>query len=1146
MTLSDEILSLFGGSTASRAVVAGIKDRASGIWVSGLIGSAKSVLAAALWRTLGTTGLVVCATEADAERTREDLAFLVGESAVRHLRDLELLPYEPGSPDMRVVESRLASLLALAEREPALVVGSLRALARRLPPPDTLAEAVLRLRVGGQLEPEVLQEILMASGYERVPKVEYQGTYSIRGGIMDVFSPGEEYPLRIDLWGTEIESLREFDPFTQRSLGQREEAKILPASEIILSRDRLDQAQRRLRAWSSGDEGDVDDLGVRLDAGTFFPGVEQVSPLFYGEGSTVCDYVPRDAFVALDEPRHLEAEGEILWREVQDLYDRRRRSKQFAAPPESTYMEPGAMLRDLARPGAVCLSRLVESTGGLSVAAGTRSQEAFGSNLELLGKRLRALEAKRQQVFILCGTEGQRARLKEMLGDSAEKARVEVGSLASGFAFDEVKLQVLTEHEIFGRYRRRRRLRQYRGAGGPVGTPEGLGVGDYVVHINHGIGRYRGTKQLHLDGRDTECLELEYAQGGKLYLPVQQIDLLERYASPEGVAPTLHSLGSTSSWERTKTKVRKAARDVAKELLRTYAIRSTREGYAFGPDTPWQRELEASFMFDETPDQRQAIEEVRSDMESLKPMDRLVCGDTGYGKTEVAIRAAFKAVMDTKQVAVLVPTTVLAQQHLVTFRERLDNFPVRVEMLSRFKTPAEQERIVSDMQRGAVDIVIGTHRLLQKDVGFQNLGLLVIDEEHRFGVGHKEALKRMRELVDVLTLTATPIPRTLYMSMVGTRDVSIINTPPKDRVPVETHVVSFDERVIGNALRREMDRGGQCFVMHNRVRSIGVMARMVSDLIPEARIAVAHGQMKERELETVMAEFIERQHDILVSTMIIESGLDMPNVNTLIVDRADKLGLAQLYQLRGRVGRSSHRAYAYLLIPPDGRIPRDAERRLGTIADLCDLGGGYQIALRDLEIRGAGNLLGAEQHGFMMEVGFDMYCRLLREAVGELSEEEPTGRVSSRLEVDIPAYLPQDYVEDPEERILVYRRLVGMRGAEEVKDIREELADRFGPPTGPAANLLGLQEVKLMAERAGIEVVVLRGRELRLVFAVNRPPSRRAVERMVAEIGYPMSFGSHRVFSVNIDVPGDDSHERIALARKALKHFATCDSFDDR
>jgi transcription-repair coupling factor (superfamily II helicase) len=1143
MNAGEKITTVFSEASAFRSVVTAREKGSRDIRVSGLAGSAKTVLVAALWRKKQETTLMICPTEVDAERAVDDFSFLLGADRVRHLRDQEILPYESGSPDMRVVESRLAALLAMMDEEPVVVVASLRAASRRLPPPRVLAGAMSLLKVGGEIEPEAFQEHLAASGYERVQRVEFQGTFGVRGGIVDVFSPGQEYPVRVDLWGTEIESLRDFDPLTQRSLQQREEVRILPASEVVLSPEILSAAQERLAEWASGDESDLDELGIRIAAGTFFQGIEQHLPLFYGKGGALSDYVPSNALIVLDEPRHLEQEGKEFWDEVVDLYGRRRRSKQFAVEPPLAFQEPRLVLRSLAPKGALRMSRLPENGDGSSILSGTASQDALGSNLELLGKRLKSFARQRQRVFILSGSEGQRARLEEVLGDVADGVHLAVGSLLAGFALEEVRLQILTDHEIFGRYRRRRALRQYKGKG-PVGTPDSLKTGDHVVHVNHGVGRYVGTRRLHIDGRETECLELEYAQGGKLYLPVQQIDLLERFTAVETGQPALHSLGSTSSWERTKSKVRRATKEVAKELLRTYAVRSSREGHSFNPDTPWQRELETSFVYEETPDQRAAIDDVKTDMESARPMDRLVCGDVGYGKTEVAVRAAFKAVMDSKQVAILVPTTVLAQQHLVTFRERLAEYPVQVEMLSRFKTPTEQDQIVHRLHQGTVDIIIGTHRLLQKDVGFRDLGLLVIDEEHRFGVRHKEKLKQFRELVDVLTLTATPIPRTLYMSMVGARDVSIINTPPRDRVPVETHVLAFDERVIGNALRREMDRGGQCFVMHNRVRSIEATARWVSDLIPDARITVAHGQMREKDLERIMGEFIDRRYDILVSTMIIESGLDMPNVNTLIVDRADKLGLAQLYQLRGRVGRSTHRAYAYLLVPPEATPPRDAERRLATIAELSGLGGGYRIALKDLEIRGAGNLLGAEQHGFMMEVGFDMYCRLLREAVGELSDEEPESDVSARLEVDIPAYLPDDYVEDPEERILVYRRLVGMRRGEEVEDLGAELQDRFGPLAQPASHLLGLQAVKLLAQDAGVELVALKGQELRLVFAGQHSPSRRAIEGMVSEIGFPMDFSSRRGFSVRIELPGDDPEERILLAKKALKPFVACASFD--
>ncbi|MCK4547787.1 MAG: transcription-repair coupling factor, partial [Candidatus Eisenbacteria sp.] len=965
MNLGEKITSLFAESSAFRAVVAERENRKTGVRVSGLAGSAKTVLTASLWRKCQGTALLVCPTEVDSERAVDDLSFLLGECHVRHLRDLEILPYESCSPDMRVVERRLAALLALLDREAAVVVTSLRALSRRLPPARILGAAIRRLTIGDEVEPGEFGEHLASGGYERVSRVEYQGSYSIRGGIIDVYSPGSEYPVRIDLLGVEIESLRDFDPQTQRSLRQREEIRVLPAGEVILSPENLSLAEEQLGKWASGDESDLDELGVRIAAGTFFPGIEQYISLFYNKTGGISDYVPEDAMVVLDEPRHLEQEGREIWEEVEELYGRRKRGKRFAVKPRTAFHEPLHVLKTLMARGALGFSRLPENGEEKSIASGTMSQEALGSNLELLANRLRRFSRQRQSVFVLCGSQGQRARLEEILGEAADGVELGVGSLVAGFSHGETHLQILTDHEIFGRYRRRRALRQYRGKGS-VGTPDALRIGDHVIHIHHGIGRYVGTRRLRVDGRDTECLELEYAQAGKLYLPVLQIDLLERYAAPEGTKPSLHTLGSSSNWERTKSKVRKATQEVARELLRTYAVRDARKGHAFSLDTPWQGEMEAAFVYEETRDQHSAVEEVKADMESTRSMDRLVCGDVGYGKTEVAIRAAFKAVMDSKQVAVLVPTTVLAQQHLVTFRERMAEYPVQIDILSRFKTPREQERVVEKLRQGAVDIVIGTHRLLQKGVGFRDLGLVVIDEEHRFGVRHKERLKQYRELVDVLTMTATPIPRTLYMSMIGARDVSIINTPPRDRVPVETHVLSFDERVIANAIRREMDRGGQCFVMHNRVRSIEAMARLVSDLVPDARITVAHGQMKERDLERVMGEFIDRRYDILVSTMIIESGLDMPNVNTLIVDRADKLGLAQLYQLRGRVGRSRHRAYAYLLVPRRLRLTDEQRKRLKTLTEFTDLGSGFKIAMRDLEIRGAGNILGAQQHGHML------------------------------------------------------------------------------------------------------------------------------------------------------------------------------------
>jgi transcription-repair coupling factor (superfamily II helicase) len=639
-----------------------------------------------------------------------------------------------------------------------------------------------------------------------------------------------------------------------------------------------------------------------------------------------------------------------------------------------------------------------------------------------------------------------------------------------------------------------------------------LKPGDYVVHVDHGIGIYRGTRRLAVDGHETDCIEIHYQRGDKLFIPADQFDLVQKYALEEGQrAPGVSRLGG-AAWMRTKEKAKQAIQDMAEELLKLGALRSSRPGFAFSPDTVWQRHLESSFIYDDTPDQVRATEEIKRDMEMPRPMDRLVCGDVGYGKTEVAVRAAFKAVQDGKQVAVLVPTTILAQQHHATFSERLLDFPPRVEVLSRFRTAAEQREVVAGLKSGTVDIVIGTHRLLQKDIAFRDLGLIIVDEEHRFGVKHKERLKQLKAMADILTLTATPIPRTLHLSISGARDISLINTPPRDRVPIHTEISEFDRDLIADVLLREADRGGQSFFVHNRVQSIEAMVGLLRRLCPQLRFAVAHGQMHERALERVIVEFMERKHDVLVTTMIIESGVDMPSVNTMIVNRADRFGLAQLYQLRGRVGRSNQRAHCYLLVPPHRALTEAAERRLRVIEEYEELGSGLKVAMKDLEIRGAGNLLGAQQHGHILSVGFDLYCRLLEETVAELKGEEPVERTEARVVTELEAYLPDDYVGSPVEKITFYKRLADSRDAAQVSAIEEELADRFGRLPDPARNLLFLRRIKLGAAAAGLVQVDIGRRRVRFDFA--RPPTKAEMQTFLARCQVKLEFVYGERFSM--------------------------------
>ncbi|MBZ0269397.1 transcription-repair coupling factor, partial [bacterium] len=701
------------------------------------------------------------------------------------------------------------------------------------------------------------------------------------------------------------------------------------------------------------------------------------------------------------------------------------------------------------------------------------SQETFRGNFAVLRERLRDLVEQGNRVHLLCDNAGQLSRLEEMLEDLATRIDLAIAPLRNGFSMPSRALVVLTDHELFARTARRYRAFRH-GGGAPIHDYATLRKGDYVVHVDHGVARYDSIDVIEIGGVESECIRLRYQDGDSIFVPLDQINLVQKYIGGDaGEPPSVAKLGS-AAWEKTKARVKKSVEKMAAQLLEVHAARAARLGFAYSKDAEWQREMEASFLYDETPDQRTATDAVKKDMEDTRPMDRLVMGDVGYGKTEVAIRAAFKAVGDGKQVAVLVPTTILAQQHLETFRERLASYPVTIEMLSRFRSPKEQKAILPRITTGEVDILIGTHRLLSKDIAFKDLGLVIVDEEQRFGVKHKERLKEIRKLVDVLTLTATPIPRTLNMALMGLREMSVINTPPPNKLPIVTEVVEGTDAVIKNAIVREIQRGGQVFFVHNRVQSIEKVTAHLRELVPELRLCVAHGQMPEGELEKVMRSFLERRADVLVSTMIIESGLDLPNVNTILINRADAFGLAQLYQLRGRVGRSNHRAFAHLLIPVGAKLSDIARKRLRAIEEYSDLGAGFRLAMRDMEIRGAGNFLGPEQSGHLNAIGYDLYCQMLRETIAELrGEERPEERIPVNMDVAIDAYLPAAYIEDPDQRILFYKRLADLSELRALRQIEEELRDRYGRIPDEAGNLLGLKELRLLAEAGGVEEVRL-------------------------------------------------------------------------
>jgi transcription-repair coupling factor (superfamily II helicase) len=1060
--------------------------------------------------------LVLTPRTSDAEAVADGLGAYLGEARVAVFPAWETLPHERLSPQPRTVGRRLAVLDRLthpeAHAEPLLaVVAPVRAALQPMDPQLAARRPLdLTLRFSGF---DALVAGLAALGYARTAQVEARGEFAVRGGIVDVFPTAGEHAVRVEFWGDEIESLRTFGVADQRSIEPVERVVVDPARELVLDQPLRERARAAIRRWP-----ELTEPLDRLANGETFDGVESLAILLRDHPSLVVDFLPEGAGVALLDPMLLEEragkladEAEVLadtaWRTADRLRGASplpapepgdgRRASVPADPPGPALDDAQAHLRadgfaspsELLARGPERVWRITPfgATGGVRLSA--TAWESFRGDIVTLANRLRALLRDGERVVVSVDADGPARRIADVLGEQGvptrvvpalpaepDGARVEiaVSQLRHGFRAEDLRLAVLGTWDVFGP-RRRRASRRMGSRTTAADAVLQLAVGDAVVHRTHGVGRYRGmvTREFPgVDGRTAkrDYVLLEYAEGDTLYVPSDQVDAIARYQG--GETPSVMSLGG-AQWERAKNRVRKAVRDIAAELIRLYAARMHAPGHAFSPDGAMQAELEDAFAHVETQDQLTVSDEIKLDMETPLPMDRLLAGDVGFGKTEVAVRAAGKAVFDGKQVAVLVPTTILAQQHLETFRERFSGFPVVVEELSRFVTDKDRRRILDGLAAGTVDIVVGTHALLAKKVAWKDLGLVVVDEEQRFGVTQKERLKQLRTSVDVLSMSATPIPRTLEMAVSGIRDLSVIETPPEDRQPVITTVAPYDEAQVALAIRRELLRDGQVFHVHNNVDTIHRVAADIAEMVPDARVEVAHGQMDERLLERVMVRFWNREIDVLVCTTIIESGLDVPNANTLIIERADLLGLSQLHQLRGRVGRSSERGYAYFLFPEGASLTEPAYERLETIAEHARLGSGLAIAMRDLEIRGAGNVVGAEQSGHVAAVGFDMYSQLLKEEVAELTGEPVRQEVDIRLELPVDAHLPHDYVGDATQRLELYKRIAAVRDAAGVKDVRAELVDRFGPLPEPAERLLTLTALKAAMRRWGLEEAVI-------------------------------------------------------------------------
>ena len=1052
----------------------------------------------------------------------------------------DLIFYSADVQGNLLVRQRIQVLKALLEEDDVTVITSMGGLMDHLLPLSVLESQIVEIENDSELDLEIWKKKLTAMGYERVGQVEGNGQFAVRGCILDVFPLTEENPVRIELWGDEVDSIRSFDVESQRSIENLDSVRIYPASEYIAQEEQIREGlacmekevsklDEKFRSEQKTEEAYrlrtmLSELRDRLEEWQMTEGLQGVVDYFFKDTVSFADYFGKDALIVLDEPNRLFQEAQAIEKEFRESMANRLK-KGYVLPGQLNMLygsnEVIARLQTHRCMG-LCM---LEPAGAqwkfpARYSIDVRGVSAYNNSFELLVKDLLAWKKKGARVILLCGSRTRAKRLAEDLREnelnsfySEDMDRilqpgeilVVYGNAHRGYEYPLIKFLVISESDIFGKEKKKKKkIKRYEGKS--IQSFSELSVGDYVVHENHGLGIYRGIEKIEVDKVIKDYMKVEYAGGSNLYVPATQLDVIQKYADSEAKRPKLNKLGS-QEWNKTKTRVRSAVKNIAKDLVALYAARQREEGFHYGEDTVWQREFEETFPFEETDDQLAAIEAVKKDMESRKIMDRLVCGDVGYGKTEIAIRAAFKAAQDSKQVVFLVPTTILAQQHYNNFVQRMKDYPVRVDLLCRFRTAAEQKKTLTDLKKGYVDILIGTHRVLSKDVQFKDLGLLIIDEEQRFGVTHKEKIKTLKENVDVLTLTATPIPRTLHMSLVGIRDMSVLEEAPMERMPIQTYVMEYNEEMVREAISREVARGGQVYYVYNRVNTIVEMANKIAELVPEAHVAFAHGQMKEQELEKIMYDFINGEIDVLVSTTIIETGLDISNANTMIIHDADNMGLSQLYQLRGRVGRSNRTAYAFLMYRRNKMLKEVAEKRLHAIREFTDLGSGFKIAMRDLEIRGAGNLLGAEQHGHMEAVGYDLYCKMLNESVKELKgETEPMDAFDTSIDLDIDAYIPERYIKNEFQKLDVYKRIAGIENEEEYDDMLEELMDRFGEPPRAVQNLLAVANLKAMAHRAWITEVAQKGDAIKFVMFERARVDAAKLELLVKESKGRLTF----------------------------------------
>ena len=1118
--------------------------------------------------------LIVTYSDLRAREIYENYRFF--DRAVYLYPARDLMFYSADIRSHQIGQQRMAVLKALLEEENVTVIATFAGCMEHVLPLSVIREHVLEFQNDSELNMSVLADQLVEMGYEKTVQVDAPGQFAVRGGIVDIYPMTEEVPVRIELWGDEIDSIRSFDPQSQRSIENLSSVRIYPASELVISDEQADRAARKIKKESEKQEKTfreamkteeahrlktmAADICERLLEFRERTGLDAYTPYFYEKTVSFLSYFGQDALIFLDEPNRAAEEGRAVEAEFSESMESRL-SKGYILPGQTKILFGcQQIIGELNRRNCLglCIMDLPRDEWSISgrYSMNVRSISSYNSNFEQLVKDLKRWKREGYRVALLCTSRTRAGRLAEDLRDyelnsfftedmdreiQPGEILVAKGSTHRGYEYPLIRFAVIAETDIFGKEKKpRKRQRRYEGK--KIASLAELSVGDYVVHESHGLGIYRGIEKIEVDRVMKDYMKIEYSGGSNLYVLATQSDVIQKYAGPDAKTPKLNKLGG-QEWNRTKTRVRSAVQNIARDLVALYAARQQRQGFCYEQDTVWQREFEEMFEFEETGDQLAAIEAVKRDMESPRIMDRLICGDVGFGKTEVAIRAAFKAVQENKQVVYLVPTTILAQQHYNTFVQRMKDFPVRVDLLCRFRTPAEQKKTLTDLKKGLVDIVIGTHRVLSKDVQFKDLGLLVVDEEQRFGVMHKEKIKQLKQNVDVLTLTATPIPRTLHMSLIGIRDMSVLEEPPMERIAIQTYVMEYNEEMVREAVSRELARGGQVYYVYNRINTIVEITNKIAALVPEASVAFAHGQMKERELERIMYDFINGDIDVLVSTTIIETGLDIPNVNTMIIHDADNMGLAQLYQLRGRVGRSNRTAYAFLMYRRDKMLKEVAEKRLHAIREFTELGSGIRIAMRDLEIRGAGNLLGAEQHGHMEAVGYDLYCKMLNESVQELKgEADPVGDFETVIDVDIDAYIPEKYIPAESQKLDVYKSIAAIGSQEEYDDMLEELVDRFGEPPRAVQNLLAIANLKALAHKVYVAEVNQKDDHIKFVMYEKAPADPKKIEALIRRHNGRMKFVVENppyFLYTKPRVSAKDNADILTLTRELLEEIGT-------